>query len=319
MKTSMGVDMNAQETDSDYVRSLSKMQKIMQKRIFNPLIQKNWLFNLTPYSRKQSEYLNYINNHCNKVIAEKKQEYGQIDVTELAKQTDDLGRKKRMAFLDSLIISQRLGSEFTDQDILEEVNTFMFAGHDTTSSAIGFTCYCLGKFPHIQQKLYEELVSIYGTEPNNLTIKDLAKSEYLDMVVKESLRMFPPVSTYSRFLNEDLKLPSYVIPAGASVIVHAYTLHRNPEIYPKPDEFIPERFSKEASAERHPFAFVPFSAGPRNCIGQKYAMLELKLTIIDIVTNFELISVEPIKVNSYIILSANNGIIMKLKKRQHTN
>lgn len=181
-----------------------------------------------------------------------------------AEKHDDIGGKRRLAFLDMLLISQLEGGELTDREIREEVDTFLFEGHDTTSSAMAFCIYLLSQHEDIQQRAYEEAVELQGHEKESMS--------YLEAVIKETLRIYPSVPFYSRKVQEDLQIGNLTVPKGASVSTLAYMVHRNEKNYPEPEKFNPERFLV-TDKELHPFAFVAFSAGPRNCIGKKYKII----------------------------------------------
>lgn len=130
----------------------------------------------------------------------------------------------------------------------------------------------------LQEKLSRELHSVFGDWDRPCTPQDLNDLRYLDCCVKETLRLYPSVPAIMRTLTEDTRTGDYTIPAGTSVALLVYAMHRNPKVYADADRFHPERFQSEKAAGRHPYAYIPFSAGPRNCIGQKYAGLEIKVS-----------------------------------------
>lgn len=175
-------------------------------------------------------------------------------------QEDDAGAKRRLAFLDVLLLAQMEGAaELSDVDIREEVDTFMFEGHDTTSSAIAFTISLLSKHADIQQRVFEEAVEMEGREKEPMP--------YLEAVIKETLRLYPSVPFFSRKVLEDLSVGNVTVPKGTSVSCLIYMLHRDPDSFPDPERFDPDRFYLNEK-QLHPFAFAAFSAGPRNCIGK---------------------------------------------------
>lgn len=122
----------------------------------------------------------------------------------------------------------------------------------------------------IQQKVVEELHGIFGDSDRPATFQDTLEMKYLERCLMETLRLFPPVPLIARQMKEDLKLASgdYIVPAGATVAVATFKLHRNEKIYPNPTKFNPDNFLPERQANRHYYAFVPFSAGPRSCVGK---------------------------------------------------
>lgn len=137
----------------------------------------------------------------------------------------------------------------------------------------------------------------------------------------ETLRMYPPVPLIARYVKEDLKLVSgdYIVPAGATVVVATYKLHRQESIYPNPSKFDPDNFLPERQANRHYYAFVPFSAGPRSCVGRKYAMLKLKVILSTVLRQFRVYSdmtEEQFRLQADIILKREEGFQIRLEPRK---
>ena len=130
-------------------------------------------------------------------------------------------------------------------------------------------------------------------QPVALDLLKIKKLKYLECVIKEGLRLCPSVPLVGRTVTKELDVNGYIIPEGTTVLCFIYQLHRNQEIFPQPERFVPDRFFAENLVNRHPFAFVPFSAGPRNCIGQRFAMSELKILLALLIKNFIFESTEP--------------------------
>lgn len=182
---------------------------------------------------------------------------------------NDIGEKKRMAFLDLLIESSQNGVVISDEEVREQVDTIMFEGHDTTAAGSSFFLSMMGIYQNIQDKVIQELDEIFGDSDRTATFSDTLEMKYLERCLLETLRMYPPVPIIARTLKQDLKLASgdYTLPAGCTVAIATVRLHRKPEIYPNPDTFDPDNFLPERAANRHYYSFIPFSAGPRSCVG----------------------------------------------------
>ncbi|KAK7870822.1 hypothetical protein R5R35_014411 [Gryllus longicercus] len=169
--------------------------------------------------------------------------------------------------------------------------------------------------------MLEELKSVFDwSQPLLPTTQQLSELKYLEMVIKEVLRLNPPVPVILRDITEDEKLPStgHVMPNGTVMIISPWAAHRNPEVFPDPEKFDPERFSAGETARRHPYAFLPFSVGPRNCIGQRFAMLEKKSVLAKVIWNFEMF-VEPgftVRPGWKVIMKPANGVRIRLENRR---
>ncbi|GJQ14752.1 hypothetical protein GpartN1_g6543.t1 [Galdieria partita] len=170
-----------------------------------------------------------------------------------------------------------------DWNIISEIATFLIAGHDTTSHTMSWLIYEVCQHPEIEEKIQQEVDRIWGDREDwMLSFEESSQLEYLNMVWKETLRKHPVAATGTfRRLDTDVRLPScgIVLRKNTAVLVPIYLVHRNPEFWPDPEAFIPERFTRENSMKRHPFAFQAFSSGPRNCIGQFFATHEALTTL----------------------------------------
>lgn len=206
-----------------------------------------------------------IHSFTRQVIQEKRGNY--LNRSEVKE--DGNFSKKRLAMLDLLLSVQEENGGISEDGIREEVDTFMFEGHDTTSVSLCFTLMLLANNKNIQEKIYEEVMDVFGHACRKPTYQDLQNLKYLELCIKECLRLYPSVPLISRIATVDITLPSgYFIPKGVTFLIHLYDLHHNPDIYPNPEKFDPDRFLPENCVNRHPFAYLPFSGGPRNCIGR---------------------------------------------------
>ncbi|KAF2891263.1 hypothetical protein ILUMI_14910, partial [Ignelater luminosus] len=169
------------------------------------------------------------------------------------------------------------------------------------------------------EKVVEELRSVFGNDKDRPeTHRELQEMKYLEAIIKETLRIYPSVPFYSRNVHENMEYEGIILPKNATLQVFVYGLHRNPDVFPDPERFDPERFTQENQRNRHPYAYLPFSAGPRNCIGQKFAMLEMKSLLSKILRNYELLEVPQHKVvlAAETVLKSRTGLHVQLKKRK---
>ncbi|KAF5280454.1 hypothetical protein FQR65_LT03263 [Abscondita terminalis] len=310
-ETAMGTPLEASSKASQYyMKSVYRIGELIVNILTSPLYQIYVLFICTPTFWEFRNLVNGLHKFSTTVIKKRKEQFEDTQV-----------KSKRMALLDMLIATQKSDHNIDDEGIREEVDTFMFEGHDTTTSCICFSLLLLACHSEIQNKVLDELYDIFGDSERMPTFEDLQNMRYLEQVLKECLRMYPSVPFISRVAEEDVQTSTnYTIPKGTIIQLHIYDLHHSEEIYPEPEKFDPERFSAENSKERHPYAYIPFSAGPRNCIGQKFAFMEVKTIISTIVRNYELLPIDTpssVKIRVHLILKTTDGIKIKFLKRKH--
>nr|CAD7203223.1 unnamed protein product [Timema douglasi] len=198
----------------------------------------------------------------------------------------------------------------------------MFEGHDTTTAAVCWSLFLLGLNPLIQDRVQTELDDLFQGSTRSVTMKDLQEMKYLEQVIKESLRLYPSVPFIARKIDQDVQLGEYTIPAGCTLYIPIYHVHRNPDYFPHPEEFNPDHFEAEKVQTRHPYAYIPFSAGPRNCIGQKFALLEEKTLLASILRQFDVISMEAketVGMTLELVLRPIHGMNVKLRRRPNTS
>uniref|UniRef100_A0A1I8MQA4 Cytochrome P450 n=1 Tax=Musca domestica TaxID=7370 RepID=A0A1I8MQA4_MUSDO len=318
-ETAMGTKVNAQTGGTkQYTNAVLEMTKTVAWRFLRIHLHSDFLFSvLHPFKKRQSEKnLKIMHDFTHKVIKERR------DALEasLKSANGDVATKKRMALLDVLLQSTIDGEPLTDEDIREEVDTFMFEGHDTTATSMACSLYILARHPRVQDKLLAEINQVYGEDFSKpITLQSLNDLKYMECVIKESLRKFPPVPLIARNLTEDFKythsiLGDGVIPAGSEFIVIVFGMGYDPQAFDNPLNFIPERH--ENLDLKSSFQFIPFSAGPRNCIGQKFAMYEMKVTLIHVIRSFELLPLgEAFVPELGIVLRSVTGMQLGLRKR----
>ncbi|KAK7864372.1 hypothetical protein R5R35_010971 [Gryllus longicercus] len=317
-ETAMGTEVNAQENiNSPYVDAIYDISEIIIRRMLRPWLRNDFVYSFTKDGKRYKECLEILHSFTTKVIREKKANL-KNQTTQQETQHDDLGRKRRVAFLDLLLEASQGDTVLSDEDIREEVDTFMFEGHDTTSASLCWTLFLLGNYPEVQEKVFEEQASIFqdsGRQPNT---QDLAEMKYLERVIKESLRLYPSVPIILRHLTEDVTVGEHTLPAGSHATLHIYHAHRNPKYFPNPEAFDPDNFLPERVQGRHPYAYVPFSAGSRNCIGQKFALLEEKTVLSAVLRRFRVRALDaPSDVRLYaeLVLRPQGGIRLVIEPR----
>uniref|UniRef100_A0A182PE71 Uncharacterized protein n=1 Tax=Anopheles epiroticus TaxID=199890 RepID=A0A182PE71_9DIPT len=287
-ETAMGVKVHAQTSgmDNPYVVAVYDLSGLIQYRLLRPWLHPDFIWNRTRAGQQYHKALAEVHGYAHKVIRERRQELNQRRAEGNQGEAREDGRKRRLAFLDMLLESNEQSNLLSDNDVREEVDTFMFEGHDTTTSGMCWALFLLALHPDVQRQVQQEIDSIFGESDRAPTMRDLNEMKLLERCLKETLRLYPSVSFFGRTLSEDIALGDYHIPAGTIVGVHAYHVHRDERFFPDAEKFDPDRFLPERTENRHPYAYIPFSAGPRNCIGQKFALLEEKSVVSSILRHF---------------------------------
>ncbi len=190
------------------------------------------------------------------------------------------------------VVSRLLAAEFTDgepmsrRQLRDEVMTFLVAGHETTAQALTFTCYLLATHPDVEARLVEEIEdTLDGAPPTMAATQDLT---YVDRVVTESLRLYPPASDIHREPIDGVDVRGYHVPPGATISTPPWVVHRDPRWYDEPDAFRPDRWTDEFRAALPRLAYFPFGAGPRRCVGERFALMEATLVLASLYQDYRL-------------------------------
>ncbi|KAL0279697.1 UNVERIFIED_CONTAM: hypothetical protein PYX00_001197 [Menopon gallinae] len=317
-ETAMGFNMDVQRnSESEYVQAVKNMCHVANQRIFKVWLMIDFIFKLSGYAKIQEKALKVLHQATNDVIRRRGLGRPRNTITET--EDPDENTQKKRAFLDLLQHSPEVMT-WSQNEIRREVDTFLFAGHDTVSSGLGFAFYCLAHNPEVQEKVYEEQVKIFGNSSRLPTADDIHEMKYLERVIKEVQRIYPSVPIIGRELETDLELPGkLVVPKGTQLSILICSIHKDPRVWKNPNEFNPDNFLPEAIASRPHYTYIPFSAGPRNCLGQKYAMLEMKSTIGILCRKFRflpsLLEEHKLRLASEIILVSKTGIHVRVEKR----
>lgn len=254
----MGIDVTSLISDkNNYKDAIYKVGQLMTYRTQRPWLSNNFIYSLTSQGKTQKSIIKILHHFSDSVISERKRNFS----------SSSYATRKRLAMLDLLLKYQSEGANIEELGIREEVDTFMFEGHDTTSIAICLGLMTLANNRQIQDEIYKEIEDILGNEKP--TYSNLNNLKYMERCIKEILRLYPSVPFISRVSGSDIKTKSgYTIPKDCMINIAIFDVHRSPHLYPDPEKFDPDRFLPENIQERHPYAYIPFSAGPRNCIGK---------------------------------------------------
>lgn len=209
---------------------------------------------------------------------------------------------------------------FTEQNLVEEIDTLFVGGTDTTTVTISSTLIMLAVYPHIQDKVVAELHEIFDSVDGPVTNEDISKLTYLEMVIKESLRHFPVGPFIARKASEDFPFKGGIIPKDSFILLNIAKMHKDPKYWgEKANDFYPEHFLPENFSKIHPYTFLAFSGGPRNCIGIKYAWYVAKIMLAHILRSYKFtthLKYEDIRTKVSIILKIANENPIRMERRQ---
>jgi len=208
-------------------------------------------------------------------------------------------------------------SKLSDEEIVAQAILFLLAGYETSSNTLSFTLYYLAVNPDVQDKLRKEITEAMESNAK-MPLYEVAQSiEYLDCVIMEAQRLYPPAAQVNRECSEDYDLNGIHIPAGTEIVIPIYALHHDPDAWQDPEKFDPERFRGPAKDARHAFQFLPFGAGPRNCIGMRFALMEIKIALVRILTKYKFVQSPETQVPLIIhpggTLSAKGGVRVRVE------
>jgi len=219
--------------------------------------------------------------------------------------------------LDALMYAtDKQGNAMSDKELMDEVMTMIIAGHETSASTLNWVWYELASHPQIEANLYREAAGM--VDNNSISIDKVTKLAYTKQVINETLRLYPPVWLFTRKAVQADSIAGFHIPAGADIFLSPFFTHRDPAWWDDAETFNPDRFADEGKNLKHKYAFIPFSAGSRRCIGEYFSYIEMQTHLAILSTQFRL-SLQPgqqIEIDPGINLRTKNPIMMTVSRRQ---
>ncbi|CAG5124677.1 unnamed protein product, partial [Candidula unifasciata] len=263
LRSAMSYETNCQNLGEShpYVQAVNKMSELLVDRFFKPWLYNDFIYSLTPSGRRMKKYCDFVHKVAEDIINRRKEIIKQEGLPDINKTQK---HRQCLDFLDILLTAKDENDVgLTNEEIRDEVDTFLFEGHDTTASAISWALYSIAEHQDIQKRVQEELDNrMAGRTKEDVLWEDLTELPYLTMVIKESLRLHSPVPFIQRELTVDTEIDGNIAPAGTLVDIILYNAHHNPVIWEDTLKFDPDRFLPENVETRSSYAFIPFSAGP---------------------------------------------------------
>ncbi|GIY22899.1 cytochrome P450 4V2 [Caerostris darwini] len=271
----LGVKIGALQCEArEYVSSLHRLLDLTMSRTWKFWQWPDFIFHCSSSYREGLQHARIFHGFSRKIMKERKLMYlnGKIG--------DDSRRPK--CLLD-VLLKLHIEDQLLDED----------GGHDTTAVAVKWALYLIGLYPEVQEKIHRELDSVLGADSKGpLSVADLKELKYLECVLKECNRFYPPVPIIGRKISVEISICGFKIPKRTHVVVSPFLVHRDEDVFPNPEKFDPERFLPENSAHIPECAYIPFAAGLRNCIGRVFAEMEVKVLVCHILRNFSLHSLD---------------------------
>ncbi|CAH1281073.1 unnamed protein product, partial [Diabrotica balteata] len=304
----MGQKLNSQSVyNIQLSQVMSKLLYCGFTRMVKLWLHSDFIYNLHPLKKEQDDALSALYHFINEAI------------------TDSWARRKfnkTNTFIPVLDILTEIVEQnsriLSREDLVDHLTNIISASQDPFSIISSFSIVCFGMYPEYQAKAVDEIKNVIGEKPREITLEDVYKLEYLDMCVKDVLRLFPIAPIILRKSIEDYHLDEWTIPKGAAIAVPIYFLHRDPEYWKNPDHFYPDHFLPEFVQKRHPYAYMPFSAGPRGCIGKTLANIEIRLFMAMFLQTYEVEAdgtVPLLKLRADISTRAKFGYNCRINKR----
>jgi len=258
------------------------------------------LFKLNGRSKKMQVMMTEIDDIIYKIIADRKRNQGAFD--------DLLDMLLQARYEDN-------GEGMTDQQLRDESIILLLAGHETSANALTWAFYLLDKHPEVEAKLLAEIQRTVGNRQP--TFDDLKALTYTKQVIQEAMRLYPPAWIIDREALVENNMAGYPVKKGQTVAAFVYGLHRNPDYWERPNDFMPERFAPELVKARHPFCYIPFGGGPRLCIGNSFAYMEMQLALAILLPKFkiEVIGNEAPQLEGLITLRSKGGLPVSIRLR----
>ncbi|KAM8871748.1 cytochrome P450 4F3 isoform 1-T1 [Synchiropus picturatus] len=317
LKCAFSHDSKCQQSNSEYVSAIVDLSDLIMARRQRLLHHWDWIYWRTQQGKRFLKALSIVHSFTRDVVQKRRAFLCRQD------EAHHPASQKRRDFLDVILLAKDEGGQgLSDEEIQAETNTFMFAGHDTTASAICWTLYNLALHPNHQDKCRQEVMDLMRERSTNMIQwEDLSKLSFTTMCIREALRLHSPVQAVTRRYTQDMKLPGgRSVPKGAICLVSIYGTHHNPDVWMNPHEFDPFRFEPKNQDGRSSHAFIPFSSGPRNCIGQKFALVELQVVVALTLLRFSLtVGSRSLEVRRLpqLVLRAEGGLWLQLKPLNH--
>lgn len=290
-------DVDLLEQTATIGRLMKEILTVAEAQLGAPFLPPQWV--PTPLNRRQARARGQIDALLRDIIDERR-----------------LSGRDHGDLLSMLLDARdEAGNSMTERELLDECITLFVAGHETTAAALTWAWLLLAQHPDVAERLYAEVDRVLGGQP--VTFEKLRDLPLLDAVIKETLRLYPPAFSFGRTVLRPFQIGPHAFPKGAIVLISPFVTHRRPSLYAAPDEFRPERFlSQETQPDR--YAYLPFGAGPRVCLGNMFAMMEAAVILATMVQHVRLERTDhaPVERDTLITLRPRDPLTVRVTRRE---
>ncbi|KAJ8712062.1 hypothetical protein PYW07_004904 [Mythimna separata] len=321
-QTALGVSKISESiVTTEYYEAFNRCLELIMSRALNVLLHPDAIYRLTAAYREMARCVAVLHHVSDTVMKKRQLERKNTKKTEIGENNsrDSKGGPKFKAFLDILMELSETDPSLTERQIKSEVDTIIVGGQETVASTMFYTLLMIGCKPRIQERLYAEMRSIFGGSRREVGKEDLARMQYCEAVINETLRLYPPVPGILRYADRDLPLKSFTVPKGTACGINSWGAGRSVRVWgPDAKLYRPERWLDDQPPGT-PAAFLAFSYGRRACIGKKYAMAILKTMLAHCVRELEFVSeAENLQLKVDIALRPVSGHLIQVRLRQKT-
>lgn len=295
--------------NSAFIKATMDMYDLVFDRMLKVWLQPEFFYQFTKYKKEEIQIKGELEQLIRKVVEKSRQRLKENNFNE----------DQPAPFVDMIVESlQESGQEMSDRDLEHHLLTLYAAGEDPMTIISAFTCVCLGMYPEYQERAAEEIRKVFGDKPRPVTFEDLKNLIYIEWCIKEVLRLTPIAPFILRKPVEDFSFDEYTIPKGSAVMIPIINIHHDPTQWENHEEFYPDHFRPEVVDKRHPYSFLPFSAGQRGCIGKILAMASLKSMMANLLQHYRFEAdgkISDVKLKSDISVRPIEGYKLKLFRR----
>ncbi|XP_062563665.1 cytochrome P450 4C1-like [Armigeres subalbatus] len=316
-ETTMGFDSSAFNKADELGARIERSFSIAARRIMKVHHHFDFIYRWSEDCREEQTVREYLTDHVMQVYKDAYDRYSKGLMSNTADVDENQCFQKPQIFVNQLFTNTI--RKFEREEIIDNIQTMIAAGTDTSANVIAFALLQLAMDSHYQQKVYEEIMQVFPEKEPNITMERLGQLQLTEMVLNEILRLYPVGPIVMRKNMAKITVCDQQLPKGSMFVVNIFAIQRRKDLWgPDADCFNPERFSPEESAGRHPFAFLAFSGGSRNCLGIRYAMISMKVMMVYLMKSFRFktsIREEDIRFQFDVMLRIAGGHMIQIEKR----